>query len=123
MTFDDHASHTPAAFRALDALPERWAPETEVERRELRATSTIESLREFHGTVGPLIPAIAEHLEGFPIDTPLPPGEKRLFRLAQMYMEAAWAVEVLGQPEEADQVPRQRWAITPLLPSATRRMS
>jgi hypothetical protein len=123
MISDQPTPLIPAALRALDALPDRWAPETEVQRRELRATSSIVALREFYGTVGPLVPAIAQHLEGFPIDAPLPPTQKRLFRLAQMYMEAAWAVEVLGQPEEADQVPRQRWAITPLLPSATGRMS
>jgi hypothetical protein len=124
MTSDqDHRSSRPAAFSALDALPDSWAPETEVERRERRATANMDDLRNFYATLGPLIPTIAEHLERFSIDAPLPPPEKRLFRLAQMYMEAAWAVEVLGQPEEADQVPRQRWAITPLLPSATRRMS
>ena len=121
----EHESPTRADidFSVLDALPDAWAPETEYERREMRATSTIGELREFYGTLGPLVPRIAEHLERFSIDVPLPPAEKRLFRLAQMYMEAAWAVEVLGQPEEAGQVPRHRWAITPLLSSATRGMS
>ena len=55
------------------------------------------------------------------MNTPLPPAELRLFRLAQMYMETAWAVEVVGQPEEADQVPRHRWHITPILDADRRR--
>jgi len=109
-------------FSQLDSLSDLWAPAHEIERRERRATATMEEMRAFYDRVGPLVPAIAEHLSSFPMDAPLPPAELRLFRLAQMYMETAWAVEVVGQPEEADQVPRQRWKITPLLPSATRRI-
>lgn len=107
-------------FSALDSVPESWAPATEVERRERRATASMKALQEFYARVGPLIPAIAEYLEKFPVTEPLPPAEQRLFRLAQMYMEAAWAVEVIKQPEEPSQVPRERWRIVPLLPTATR---
>jgi hypothetical protein len=114
-------SDTPYAdFAALAGIPASWAPATEFERRERRATASMAELRSFYDLVGPLVTAIAAHLDNFPISTPLPAAELRLFRLAQMYMEAAWAVEVVGQPEEADQVPRDRWVITPLLNSATR---
>ena len=109
-------------FSTLDSVADSWAPSTEVERRERRATASMKELKEFYSLVGPLVPAIAEHLERFPVTKPLPPGEQRLFRLAQMYMEAAWAVEVIKQPEEANQVPRERWQITSLLPMATRRV-
>lgn len=109
-------------FSALDGVADSWAPSTEVERRERRATASMKDLKEFYALLGPMVPAIAEYLGKFPVTTPLPPREQRLFRLAQMYMEAAWAVEVIKQPEEANQVPRERWQITPLLPTATRRV-
>jgi hypothetical protein len=109
-------------FSALDSVADSWAPSTEVERRERRTTASMKDLQEFYGRVGPLVPAIAEYLGEFPITAPLPPREQRLFHLAQMYMECAWAVEVIKQPEEANQVPRERWRITPLLPTATRRV-
>lgn len=112
---------TPPDFTVLDAIPETWAPACETERRERRATASMAEIRAFYDLVGPLVPAIAAHLNPLPINAPLPPAELRLFRLAQMYMEAAWAVEVVGQPEEADQVPRHRWHITPLLDAGNRR--
>ena len=107
-------------FSTLDSVPDSWAPSTEVERRERRATASMEELQQFYARVGPLVPAIAEYLGKFPVTAPLPAVEQRLFRLAQMYMEAAWAVEVIKQPEEPSQVPRERWQIVPLLPTATR---
>lgn len=109
-------------FSALDSVADSWAPSTEVERRERRATASMKELQDFYALAGPLVPAIAEYLGKFPVTAPLPPREQRLFRLAQMYMEAAWAVEVIKQPEESNQVPRERWRITPLLPTATRRV-
>ncbi|HWG71633.1 MAG TPA: hypothetical protein VN692_19630 [Steroidobacteraceae bacterium] len=111
---------TPADFTLLEAIPESWAPATETERRERRATASITELRAFYDGVGPLVPGIAAHLDAFPIDAPLPPEGCRLFRLAQMYMEAAWAVEVVGAPEEAYQMPRHRWKITPVLHAGKR---
>jgi len=108
-------------FSVLDNIAEDWAPATEWARRERRATASIEELRTFYERLRPLVPAIAQHLESHPVDRPLAPREDRLFRLAQMYMEAAWAVEVVGAPEEADQVPRGRWRITPVLEPFSRR--
>jgi hypothetical protein len=105
----------------LDAIPDSWALASEFERRERRATASMAELRAFYDAVGPLVPAIAAHLDPFPIEAPLPPPQLRLFRLAQMYMEAAWAVEVVGQPEEADQVPRHRWRITAIPEQSGRR--
>jgi len=83
----------------------------------------MEDLRSFYQRLGPLIPAIATHLDTYPINKQLPAHEDRLFRLAQMYMEAAWAVEVVGMPEESDQVPRARWLITPVLQRACWRVA
>jgi len=68
-------------------------------------------LHEYYNLVGPLVPAIAAHLDTFTVNAPLPDPERRLFQLAQMYMEVAWAVEFVGEPEEPGQVPRQRWHI------------
>lgn len=109
-------------FSALDSVADSWMPSTEVERRERRTTASMKDLQEFYALVGPRVPAIAEYLENFPVAAPLPVREQRLFRLAQMYMEVAWAVEVIKQPEEPNQVPRDRWQIIPLLPTATRRV-
>jgi hypothetical protein len=109
-------------FSALDSVPDSWAPSTEADRRERRSTASMKELQEFYTLTGPLVAAIAEYLAKFPITAPLPPYEQRLFRLAQMYMEAAWAVEVIKRPEEANQVSRERWRITPLLHTATRKV-
>lgn len=117
-TQDPEAGPAPD-LACLDDIPGDWAPASEYERRERRATATMSELREFYERVGPLVPAIANHLEASPIDRPLQPRDLRLFRLALMYMEAAWAVEVVGAPEESDQVPRSRWHITPVLQRAS----
>jgi hypothetical protein len=118
MVIDDECATASTDFTPLEAIADEWAPDSESARRERRATATMSELRTFYDRVGPLVPAIAAHLESYPIDRLLGPREDRLFRLAQMYMEAAWAVEVVGQPEEADQVPRDRWHITPVLQPA-----
>ncbi len=114
MSTQDPAAGPAPDLSCLDDIADDWAPASEYERRERRATATMSELRDFYGRVGPLVPAIATHLEGAPIDRPLESRELRLFRLALMYMEAAWAVEVVGAPEESDQVPRERWHITPV---------
>lgn len=118
MRIDEERVTPSTDFSALEAIADDWAPASERARRERRATATMNELRAFYDRVGPLVPAIAAHLDTFRIDRPLGPHEDRLFRLAQMYMETAWAVEVVGRPEEADQVPRDRWHITPVLQPA-----
>lgn len=101
----------PQGFESLAHLAPHWAHATEHARREKRATSSMADLRAYYDLVGPLVPAIANHLDSFPVSAPLPAPEGRLFRLAQMYMEVAWAVEFVGEPEEPGQVPRDRWQI------------
>jgi hypothetical protein len=39
------------------------------------------------------------HLDRFPVDTPLPPAEDALFRLALALTEVTPAVEIYKQPE------------------------
>jgi hypothetical protein len=101
----------PQGFENLAHLVARWAHDSEHARREQRATSSMAELREYYDLVGPLVPAIAEHLDTFPVSAPLPAPQCRLFELAQMYMEVAWAVEFVGEPEEPGQVPRERWRV------------
>jgi hypothetical protein len=101
----------PQGFENLAHLTALWAHASEHARRETRATASMAELRAYYDLVGPLVPAIAEHLDTFPVSAPLPAPESRLFQLAQMYMEVAWAVEFVGEPEEAGQVPRERWRI------------
>lgn len=101
----------PRGFEALAHLAGEWAHASENARREKRATSDMVALRTYYDLVGPLVPAIAEHLDTYSVDAPLPDPARRLFQLAQMYMEVAWAVELVGEPEEPGQVPRHRWQI------------
>ena len=104
----------PGGFEELQKLVVAWALPSEHARRERRATAGMAELQAYHELVGPMILDIARHLDAFPIARPLPPPELRLLHLAQMYMEVAWAVEVIGSPEEPGQVPRERWKITSL---------
>jgi hypothetical protein len=101
----------PQGFEGLAHLVSEWAHGTENARREKRATSLMPELRAYYDLVGPLVPAIAEHLDTFNVNAPLPDADRRLFQLTQMYMEVAWAVEFVGEPEEPGQVPRTRWHI------------
>ena len=101
----------PRGFESLAHLAGEWAHATENARREKRATSSMLELRRYYDLVGPLVPAIADHLDTYTVDAPLPHRDRRLFQLAQMYMEVAWAVEFVGEPEEPGQVPRHRWHI------------
>jgi len=119
MQTERNSPATTIDFSGLEGIGEDWAPATESGRRERRATASMDELRAFYERLGPLVPAIASHLQAHPVDRPLAAAEDRLLRLAQMYMEAAWAVEVVGAPEEADQVPRERWRITPVLQRAS----
>ena len=109
----------PAELAGLDGIADDWAPLSESGRRERRASASMAELRDFYDRLGPLVPVIAKYLDAFSVDAPLGAREDRLLRLAQMYMESAWAVEGIGQPEEADQVPRARWHITPVLQRAS----
>ena len=101
----------PRGFESLAHLAGEWAHAAENARREKRATSSILELRAYYDLVGPLVPAIADHLDTFSVDAPLPDRDRRLFQLAQMYMEVAWAVELVGEPEEPGQIPRHRWHV------------
>lgn len=111
MQTDPADTSLPRGFESLAHLAGEWAHATENARREKRSTSAMGELRAYYDLVGPLVPAIAEHLDTFSVNAPLPAPARRLFQLAQMYMEVAWAVELVGEPEEPGQVPRQRWHI------------
>lgn len=102
----------PPGFDELEQLVAHWVLESEHDRRERRASSQMQELRDYYAQVGPRITDIARHLDEYPVDQSLPEAQRRLFRLGQMYMEVAWAVEFLNAPEESDQVPRSRWVIT-----------
>lgn len=105
------AVRLPGGFERLQELVADWIHETEHGRREKRATSPMSELQAFYDLVGPMTVQIAQHLDEFPIDRPLPDPQRALFRLGQMYTEVAWAVEFVGEPEEPGQVPRDRWRI------------
>lgn len=96
------------SFQALTPLFSEWALMTESTRWEKRATSSMATLRDFYGRVGPCMPQIAAHLDAFAMGS-LPPREKQLLGLALMFMEVAIAVEFFAQPEVPRGFPRQRW--------------
>jgi hypothetical protein len=101
----------PRGFENLVHLVGEWAHAAENARREKRSTSSMPELRAYYDLVGPLVPAIAGHLDTFSVNEPLADPDRHLLQLALMYMEVAWAVEFVGEPEEPGQVPRHRWHI------------
>jgi hypothetical protein len=75
-----------------------WALYTDKERAEKRAYTDLAKLREFQLRVMPHFDAIIAYLNTFPNDPDVLPGDARkLFALAQMFMEASVPLD-LGWP-------------------------
>jgi hypothetical protein len=56
-------------------------------------------LQDFYDAIAPRIEQVLNHLDRFPIDSPLPPAEDALFHLAVALAEVTPAVEIYKQPE------------------------
>lgn len=105
----------PEQFAELAPLINDWAFATQYERRERRATASIEQLREYYELVGPKMRDIIAHLDRFPYgpESSLPAPQRALLQLALIFMEVALAVEFFGQPEVERGFARHRWMIAP----------
>ncbi len=89
----------PEGFADLAAFVPVWGPlETQAERYLARQRSRMEDLRALYDALAPRIDAVFEHLDRFPVDEPLPPPERALFRLTLALTEAAVAVEIYDEP-------------------------
>ena len=105
------ANLLPDAFADLSPLVDEWCFAAERDRAVRRVDSDIEKLRSFCGTVRPRIDAMVEYLNGLPndVDALLPP-DRRLYHLAQMFMEASAPVDLyLPSGDIEDTFPMERY--------------
>jgi hypothetical protein len=97
MTDDD--GRLPDGFEELQRFVPKWGHLTAIgERYAERQKSSFAELKAFYDAVAPRIEAILDLVDRFPFDSPLPPPEERLYRLALALGEVVQAVEVYGQP-------------------------
>jgi len=88
----------PVALSPLLSLAAEWALPTEAARKEKRATSTMEQLKEFYDRVHPRVVEIGAHLDRYPMGS-LPRDQERLFQLALMAVEVAMPIEFYRLPD------------------------
>ena len=85
----------PAKFSELAPLVAEWALATERERAVKRVETEIGRLKAFHDAVYPCIHDIIRYFNGLPNDPEaLAPDAKRLYHLAEMFMEAAAPIDL-----------------------------
>jgi hypothetical protein len=85
----------PAAFSELAPLVPEWALATERERAVKRVETEIGRLKAFHDAVYPRIHDIIRYFNALPNDPEaLAPDAKRLYHLAEMFMEAAAPIDL-----------------------------
>jgi hypothetical protein len=85
----------PPGFDALARFVTPWGiAESPVERLRLRQQSTPESLQALYAAAAPMLTAIFEHLDRFPVEAELPIPQLTLYRIALGLIEAGQFVEV-----------------------------
>jgi hypothetical protein len=85
----------PAEFSELTPLVAEWALATERERATKRVETPIGRLKAFHDAVLPRIHDIIRYFNRMPNDPDaLAPDAKRLYHLAEMFMEAAAPIDL-----------------------------
>jgi hypothetical protein len=85
----------PAEFAELAPLAAEWALATERERATKRVETPIVRLKAFHDAVFPRIHDIIGYFNRLPNDPDaLAPDAKRLYHLAEMFMEAAAPIDL-----------------------------
>lgn len=101
----------PLQFRELDKWSS-WGFATEGERYAKRASSSMETLREFYSALKPHMEDIIKYLSNFPWGLPLDEEDQRLYLMALSYMEAAVPID-LGwkSPVALDSFPVERLVI------------
>jgi hypothetical protein len=108
----------PEAFSDLTPYVAEWALGSEKERAEKRVSTDIAKLREFHAALLPRLEPMIQFFNTFPNDPDaLPPDAKRLYRLAQMVMEASAPIDLGWDSSDIEDVfPMHRMKFHP--PSA-----
>ena len=106
---DDNHS-LPNQFKDLTPFVSSWALATESERNKKRLSSTMEEIQAYYNTLLPRIDGIIAYLNQFSLGKM--PGEAiRLLYLALSFMEISPAVELFGQPDEANVFEAARFRI------------
>jgi hypothetical protein len=102
------AETLPPKFKDLEKWAS-WALATEGERYAKRASSSMETLKEFCDALKPRMEDVIQYLSAFPWGTPIGEEDERLFRTAMSYMEAAVPID-LGwkKPVAQDSFPVSR---------------
>lgn len=106
----------PDGFKDLEPYVEEWAMPDEASRAIKRLSSDMDTLTRFHAATAHRIEDIIAFLNGYP-NSPkdLPPPERRLFRLAQMIMEASAPIDLHWEtPNMEDAFPYQRMRFHPV---------
>lgn len=100
----------PAQFAHLAPLVAEWAQPNERARAIKRVSTPIPVLAGFQKTMLPELEAIIAHLDTFPNDPrALPADSLRLYRLAQMTMEASAPLDLeWAEPDIDDVFPMER---------------
>lgn len=99
-----------ARFSDLDRWVDKWSLETEAERFAHRVHADYADITAFYEALAPRMDEIIDHLNTAPLDG-LSAEQKRLYHLAQSFFEAAVAVEMLQEPDEATMLPPERMRI------------
>jgi hypothetical protein len=101
----------PAPFTHLEPWA-AWALPTEDARMRHRLRSRMDDIAAFYRALLPQMPAIAQHLDQWPLAT-LPAGQRPLLYLALAFMEAAMAVEAFRDPDVPEGISAEHMAVFP----------
>ncbi len=85
----------PEEFAALGPFADKWALATEYERAAQRRRSTPAELKSFYDAALPLVPAILEHADRYPLGK-IEGVDQTLFHIALSLVEIAPHVEFYG---------------------------
>ncbi len=93
----------PEGFEDLERFVPAWVHGSEKARNAYRVEQSQADLQAFYDAMMPRLPAIAAHLDTFPLEA-MPAAQGALLELALMTMEVAPAIEYYDQPDVPDSV-------------------
>jgi len=100
----------PEEFADLEKFAETWSLPTQAQRHARRVNSAMQDLEDFYQTMLPRMDAIAEYLNGFPLDE-LSASAKNLLNLSLSFIEVSLAVELFHEPDDPRGLPHGRYQI------------
>ncbi|MCG2634516.1 MAG: hypothetical protein J4A00_06280 [Gammaproteobacteria bacterium] len=95
------SAQLPAGFEALEPFAECWDLDTQAERWAYHLQCSYEELEQFYDAILPLMEALVEHLNKFPLHA-MPAPEHRLKNLGLSFMEVAPSIELFGEVDQKD---------------------